>query len=122
MPAHLDAPSAAAAIDPLCFIVRGWIWLDAAQRDVVAIEARTGDAIVGHTTALYARPDVTAALTLPAGARVGFELFAHHATATPGQPVTLVVEARLRDGTHAPVGTAKVNTIARDYRQNDFGI
>jgi SAM-dependent methyltransferase len=122
MPAHLDAPTPAAAVDPLCFSVRGWIWLDAAQAGIAALEAHVDHVLVGHTTALYARPDVTAALTLPAAARTGFELFAHHAGGTPGQPFTLVVRARLQDGSHAPVGTLSVTPIPRDYRQNDFGV
>jgi SAM-dependent methyltransferase len=122
MIAHLDNPVPATAIDPLCFLVRGWIWLEAAQINIGTLEAHVDDVLVGHTTALYARPDVTAAHALPATARTGFDLFAHHANATPGQPFTLVVSARLHDGSRVPVATIAVNTIARDYRQNDFGV
>ncbi len=80
MPAHLDEPSAAAPVDPLCFHVRGWLWQGLEQPDLVAAEAWAGDTLVGETAAFYARPDVNAALSLPADARAGFELVAHHAT------------------------------------------
>lgn len=122
MPAHLDEPTADTAIDPLCFPVRGWIWFDAAQADIAAIEAWSGTTLLGETTALYSRPDVTGALALQAGARTGFEFFAHHATAQPGHPFDLSVRARHRDGSHTCIATRTVTPIARDYRNNDFGV
>ena len=64
MPAHLDEPIAAAPVDPLCFLVRGWVWLEAAQADVIGLEAHVGDDLVGETRALYVRADVNAALAL----------------------------------------------------------
>ena len=133
MPAHLDAPAAATPVDPLCFQLHGWLWLDTldTQSSIAAVEAwstsaatATGpDILLGATTALFARPDVTAALALPAEARAGFELFAHHPAAAPSAPLTVRLHARLRDGTlTAPLATVTVPTLARDYRQNHFGI
>src|SRR4051812_25587821 len=122
MPAVIDMPVDATPVDPLAFAVRGWCWLDAAQSDIAAVEARVGDELVGQTRALYLRPDVNAALRLPATVRTGFELFAHHAHAARGGPFVLQVEARRRDGSRVALGQVTVATIARDYRENDFGI
>ncbi len=123
MPAHLDAPAPASAVDPLCFAVRGWLWLDATHADIAVIEAWSGDTLLGETAVLQVRPDVNAALSLPAAARTGFEFFAHHATIDAGRPFELRLEARKRDGSRiAPLMIRKVATVARDYRQNDFGI
>ena len=123
MPANLDEPLATTPVDPLCFFVRGWVWLEGAQRDLVAIEAWRGETLLGETRALYPRPDVTNALDLPADALAGFELFAHDPTANPGNTLALHVCARLRDGTRTPpLARATATTIARDYRQNHFGV
>ena len=127
MPAHLDAPAPATPVDPLCFQLRGWLWLDspAAQSSIAAVEAYASDSdtLLGFTFTLYSRPDVTAALALPPAALTGFEFFAHHPAANFSAPLTLRFHARLRDGTlTAALATATVATIARDYRANHFGI
>ena len=123
MSAHIDEPAPGTPVDPLCFIVRGWIWQGVEQAELSALEAWSGDALLGETIAFYARPDVNAAHTLPDEARAGFELVAHHATAHPGRAFDLVVRARRRDGTRtAPLANAHVETIGRDYRTNHFGI
>lgn len=120
---YLDEPTASAAVDPLCFFVRGWLWLGDAHSSIAAVEAWVGETIVGETTALYERPDVTVAHWLPAGSRTGFELFAHDPGKTSGAPLKIEIRARLADGTRTPVlsGTT-VNAIARDYRTNHFGV
>ncbi|MCX6955845.1 MAG: class I SAM-dependent methyltransferase [Verrucomicrobia bacterium] len=130
MPAHLDAPAPGTPVDPLCFQLRGWLWLDSpvAQSSIATLEVYSADThtLLGSTATLYARPDVTAALSLPTSALTGFEFFAHHSAATPatfGAPLEVRLHARLRDGSlTAPLATATVPTIARDYRQNHFGI
>jgi 2-polyprenyl-3-methyl-5-hydroxy-6-metoxy-1,4-benzoquinol methylase len=123
MPAHIDEPSAGTPVDPLCFLVRGWVWQGVEQGELAAVEAWCGDALLGETSAFYARADVNAALSLAADARAGFELVAHHATATPGRAFDLVLRARRRDGTRtAPLANVRVETIARDYRTNHFGV
>lgn len=123
MPAHLDEPIAGASVDPLCFCVRGWLWIEAAQAQIAAVEISADGATLGETVALYARPDVTAALALGPGSATGFELFAHHARFTPGQPFEIQLRARLRDGSRTAV-LAKhvVRPITRDYRTNHFGV
>lgn len=123
MRAHIDDPAPASAVDPLCFAVRGWLWLDTAQADIAAIEAWNGDTLLGETAVLYVRPDVNAALFLPATARTGFEFFAHYPTASGGRPIALSLQAKKRDGSRTAVlATCPVTTIMRDYRQNDFGV
>ncbi len=123
MRAHLDNPSPDVSVDPLCFQLRGWAWLGDAQPRIAVIEAWAGEILIGETAALYARPDVNAALGLAANAATGFEIFAHHPTASVGAPIHLHLQARLRDGSRtAPFATAAVPTIARDYRTNHFGI
>lgn len=132
MPAHLDAPVPGTPVDPLCFQLRGWLWLDTlhTQTAIASLEAHTNapdgtDVLLGFTSTLYARPDVAAALSLPPTALTGFEFFCHHPfpSVSPSPPLTLTLHARLLDGTLTPpLATATVPTIARDYRQNHFGI
>lgn len=110
-------------VDPLGFQLRGWAWLDAAQAQVVSIEGWAGEMLIGSTGTRYERPDVTAALGLPAGALTGFEFFVHHATAVFGGELEVRIHARLRDGARTgPLAAVTVKTIARDYRQNHFGV
>jgi SAM-dependent methyltransferase len=121
--AHLDEPAPPAVIDPLCFQVRGWLWLGPAHGAIVAIEAWCDSTLIGETTTPYERADVAAAHWLPPGARPGFDLFAHHPGAAPGSQLTIELRARLTDGTRtAALATTTVATIARDYRKNHFGV
>ena len=140
MPAHLDTPALETVVDPLSFQLRGWLWLDTVHAQIATLEAYATapdgtETQLGFTATLYARPDVTAALTLPSAALTGFEFFCHHPTHDFPKPetpdpkssappsLTVRLHARLRDGTlTAPLATATVPTIARDYRTNHFGV
>jgi SAM-dependent methyltransferase len=123
MPSHLDEPAPGTLVDPLCGCVRGWVWLEGDQADIAAIEAWSGEMLVGHTAALYARADVNSALDLPSDARVGFELFVHHPNIPSGENLSLRVCVRRRNGTlMPPLVCVDVATIARDYRTNHFGV
>ena len=140
MPAHLDAPGSTTPVDPLTFQLRGWLWLDTlhTQTAIASLEAHTTapdgtDVLLGFTSTLYARPDVTAALSLPPTALTGFEFFCHHPfpsvspspplPLSPSLPLTLTLHARLSDDSLTPsLATVTVPTIARDYRTNHFGI
>ena len=97
MHACIDEPSPESRVDPLCFLVRGWIAPTAGFEAGGAVEAWAGNERLGYTSALYERPDVTAALGLPPGTRSGFEFFAHH-PATGGQPFDLEIRLRRPDG------------------------
>jgi len=123
MPGYLDEPTPTTLIDPLCFFVRGWVWLEQAQAEFAAVEAWSGEVLLGATRALTDRPDVRAALQLPAAAHAGFELFAHHPDAKPGGTFAVDIHGRLRDGSRTPRITGAIaTTIARDYRTNHFGV
>lgn len=123
MPAHLDDPLESAPIDPLCFLVRGWAWLGAEHALIATIECWSGDRLLGTTSALYSRPDVTAALALSPASHTGFELFAHHPAAAGSEPFSVQVVARFRDGTRTPpLAHTTAQPITRDYRTNHFGV
>jgi SAM-dependent methyltransferase len=123
MPAHLDAPPPGSVVDPLCVPVRGWVWLGSVHADLVVVEVHCGEVLIGSTRALYPRPDVNTALSLPPDTRTGFEIFAHHAGFEPAGQFGLQVTARLRDGSRtAPLATVPLTAIARDYRRNHFGV
>ncbi|MGH7943577.1 MAG: methyltransferase domain-containing protein [Opitutaceae bacterium] len=120
---HLDDPAAEVTVDPLCFLLRGWLFAGDSHASIAAIEAWSGDTLLGKTFALYPRPDVIAAHRLPPGTRTGYEIFAHHPSATPGEAFPVHVRARLRDGSRMPVAFAtRVTALARDYRRNHFGV
>ncbi len=120
---YLDEPAADTAVDPLCFFVRGWVWLGSNHGSIAAVEAWVGEVRLGETAALYERPDVIVAHWLPAGTQTGFELFAHHPTAAPGSPLQVDIRVRLADGSRTPVlSGATAKAIARDYRTNHFGV
>ncbi len=105
--AHLDEPTAATTVDPLCFFLRGWLHAGERHREVVAIEAWSGGTLIGETSGLYSRPDVVAALSLPAGALTGYEIFAHHPGATPGAALPVALRARFADGSRSRGGRAR---------------
>ena len=123
MNARIDEPASGATVDPLCFFVRGWVWLRERHDAIVAIEAWSADVLLGSTRALYPRPDVTSALLIESPARNGFELYGHHPAASFGQQFEVQIRARLADGSRTDVlATCVVSAIARDYRQHDFGV
>jgi len=102
MPAHIDAPTPGSTVDPLWFYIRGWLWLGSRQDEIAAVGAWCGDALLGETATLAIRPDVSAALALPAGTRTGFEFFARHPAAVPQKQFSVQVRGRFRDGSEAP--------------------
>jgi SAM-dependent methyltransferase len=123
MPAHIDDPAPTLPVDPLCFMVRGWASADSAAEELIALEAWSGETLLGHTLGRYVRPDVNQALALPASTRAGFEIFCHHPHAQPGALFGLELRGRRRDGSRTAVlAQTRVTPITRDYRQNDFGV
>lgn len=123
MPAHIDDPAPDTTVDPLCFLIRGWVWPEEGQAEIAAIETWSGGTFLGETGVLYDRPDVSASHGLAPGTRTGFELFAHHPDVAPGGTMHLHIAARLRDGARTPpLAHATVRSIPRDYRRNHFGV
>ena len=123
MPAHLDEPATGLPVDPRCVMVRGWAWRDREQEEIAALEAWSGDIMLGDTIGRYVRPDVSQALALPASARTGFEILGHHPNVKPGETFEIALRVRRADGSRTPpLAQRRVTTITRDYRQNDFGI
>ena len=121
--AVFDDPAPDAVVDPLGYLVRGWVWLGAGQPSIAAVEVWRDDIKLGATTNLYLRDDVVRALQLAAGTRTGFEIFAHDPDARPGNQRELQLRVRFTDG-HCgpPLASRRVNTIPRDYRTNHFGV
>jgi SAM-dependent methyltransferase len=123
MIATLDAPLTDALCDPLALRVEGWIHGDKDHENIIGVEICADGERVGLTYALALRPDVVAALALPAGIRTGFLLDAHCPAARFDAPLTLTVHAVFRDGSRsAPLVTREVRMMARDYRRNHFGV
>ena len=123
MLAALDTPLADALCDPLALRVEGWLHGAAEHSKISAIEIHAAGQLVGSTRALGVRPDVNAALALPAATRTGFQIDAHCAAAVFEAPLALTLHALLADGTRTKsLLTRTVRTIPRDYRKNHFGI
>lgn len=123
MRAEIDEPLIDSVVDPLSFFVRGWAWLGADHANLVAVEAWSGDVLLGATRVFYPRPDVTAVLSLPASVQAGFEFFGHHPSPPFGDTFELDLKGRLRDGSRSPVlARIRLRTIARDYRTADYGV
>lgn len=103
MIAVLDYPSTERAIDPVRFNVRGWVWLGDSQSDIAAIEAWSGEILLGQSMNLLPRPDVVRALTLEDSARPGFDFFADYPRWEHTTEFELTICARMRDGSRSAV-------------------
>ncbi len=97
MHAALDTPVADALCDPLAFRIEGWLHGAADHAQIAAVEIRVGGQSVGATRAFAVRPDVNAALALPADTRTGFQIDAHCAAAEFGAPLELELVAVFTD-------------------------
>ena len=93
MSACLDAPIAGVPLDPLGFLVRGWVRPDPPFAPGEALEAWADGVCLGRTLTRHERPDVNQALGLAPGTRCGFELAAHHPGAR-GVPFSLELRHR----------------------------
>lgn len=122
MYACLDAPVAGVPLDPLGFVVQGWVRPEPPFAPGEALETWADGVCLGRTLTRYERPDVNEALSLPAGTACGFELAAHHPGAG-GAPFTLELLRRPAGGPAGSVlARVTVTPIARDYRRNHFGV
>jgi len=98
MHAVLDYPTSGQAIDRQRFNVRGWVWLGEHQPAIAAVGAWSGDSLLGQGTMLNSRPDVTAALALPADALTGFDFFADAPAELVDDRVAISLRVRFHDG------------------------
>ena len=112
MQAVLDNPDASGVVERRRFNVRGWVWLGQAQATIAAVEAWNGDELMGECRELSVRPDVTAALKLPAGARVGYDFFVEQVAGKA--EVALTVRLRMADGSRsAPITRSSSGRVAQ---------
>jgi SAM-dependent methyltransferase len=122
MSACLDAPIAGVPLDPLGFLVRGWVRPDPPFAPGEALEAWADGVCLGRTLTRHERPDVNQALGLAPGTRCGFELAAHHPGAR-GVPFSLELRRRPAGAGAGPaLAHVAVTPIVRDYRRNHFGV
>src|SRR5687768_5379262 len=105
MPIHVDAPVAGGVFDPTYFRIQGWVWLEDEHATIAAIEARDGKILLGElsASALHERPDVSAKNQLAPGTLTGFDLPAHHPTATAGQDFEIQIRVRHHTGEFTPI-------------------
>lgn len=117
----LDAPCADAPIDPARFQVRGWLWVGDAQPNVEAIEAWSGELLLGETTEFLARPDVNAALTLADKEKTGFDFFARALPSQARREIDLQLRVRWVDGSRTgPFGSVTVKILDLGMTVADF--
>jgi 2-polyprenyl-3-methyl-5-hydroxy-6-metoxy-1,4-benzoquinol methylase len=116
---HLDEPTIGAYCDPLSFFVRGWVHDPDGQSPVAPLAVFAGEHKLGESFALAERPDVSAALKLPAATRTGFRILCQ----APwfGAAETTIEVRAYRDGEFVTIATRNVRFIGRDYRQAPFG-
>ena len=113
MPAVIDHPSAARAIDPVRFNVRGWVWLGDLQESIVAVEAVGDGRLLGQSMGFVSRPDVIRALGLTENVKPGFDFFADFSSAGLRAEFDLTIRARMRDGSQsAPLCSVRVQAKA----------
>ena len=98
MPAHIDHPTEANAVDRFAFLTVGWVWLGPDQHRIAAVEAWSGDAVIGETDLLGVRVDVCAHLRVDASARTAFQIPCSHASANRGGTFDVAIRVRFADG------------------------
>jgi SAM-dependent methyltransferase len=114
MAAVIDWPIASKAIDPIRFNVRGWLWLGDAQPTFVAVEAWSGDHLLGQSMGPVLRPDVVRALGLRDEVKPGFDFFADFPSDLPSTAFDLTIHVRMSDGSRsAALCGVRVQTLAR---------
>jgi SAM-dependent methyltransferase len=110
----VDEPLDGVSVTTSGFLVRGWLWLDAAHREIDAIEALVGEAPAGEARQLYHRPDVVATLGLPPGTAVAFHFVARAPRPSAAAPFDVHVRARFKDGTHTHLLASRALTPVAD--------
>ena len=101
MPAHIDYPTEAKAVDRFAFLAAGWVWLGPDQHRIAAVEVWSGDAMIGETDLLGVRADVCAHLRVDASARTAFEVLCSLPIAGRGEKFEIAIRARFADGSRS---------------------
>ena len=71
---HLDTPAAGSAVYADCISVSGWVHAPGFDMSRCHVRAWLGESMIGETRLIVVRPDVCAALGLPAETRTGFRI------------------------------------------------
>lgn len=122
MLAVFDTPLPNSVCDPLSFRIEGWIYGAADHEKITTVEIWSAGRCIAHTFTLARRPDVAAALSLPATTRTGFSVDAHCAHAAFGSTLTFTLHVIFPDGNRsAALLERTVATATKDYRKSAFG-
>lgn len=120
--AVIDQPAADSLADPLALSIEGWLHAGERHRDLIAVEIRANGRSIGRTTLFFSRPDVEAALQLPAATHTGFALLVNQPGLLSESHVRLECHAHFYDGTVALGCTSEVRLISHDHRTNHYGL
>ena len=111
----LDLPNSESVLDAGRFTVRGWFWAGDQQANAAAVEAWSGDRLLGETREFTERVDVVAALRLAPPAvslRPGFDFFINYPAVAPGEEFDLCLRVRWSDGSRTEtLATARLRSM-----------
>lgn len=122
MPVALDLPNAQEPSDPLSLRVQGWVYAERRHSQLLGVEIEAGGKIIGRSTLLYPRNDVSNALAIGRNIPTGFTLLCAAPEAAAAREVTLSVHACFADGAREQILERTVPLTGRDYRSGDWGI
>lgn len=122
MHSALDWPRVEEPSDPLNLRVEGWVFVEGRQAAITSVEVGVGGRVIGRTTLLFKRPDVSAALAIPPETETGFALRLHAPDLVGQSHADLTVFATFADGATESIAARRVPLIQRDYRKGDWGI
>ena len=120
---HLDAPLAGSAVYADCISVSGWVYASELEMSQCRVRAWIGDVVIGETELIFVRPDVCAALGLPADAKTGFRFLARSVTDEPNEsePEIRVTASWAPHQKEKTVGAARVRLLPSMLPQRPFG-
>lgn len=118
----IDQPAPGALSDPLALRVEGWLHAGERHAEIKAIEIRCEQKVLGETSVLYPRSDVTRSLLLEGNPATGFSLLLSSPELFGRQSARLECLARFRDGSVAPGASREIQLIPHDHRENHYGV
>lgn len=122
LPSTIDQPASGALSDPLALRVEGWLHAGERHAEIKAIEIRCEQKVLGETSVLYPRSDVTRSLLLEGNPATGFSLLLSAPELFGRQSARLECLARFRDGSVAPGASREIQLIPHDHRENHYGV